>query len=1138
MAQEAQYASLDGTAFHGEENEFQPNPNAIARRSVSIFSRRGTETPEPKPPFIAQAAMPSSKEITPKQMGQKQKKWVKRKSVPASSSSPTKPKCTILNAVPPAKMIQMTPLEEEMANSPNEEILSAIGGSPATSVASKSVQNLVSPISPSTGNDRRSTSSLSQRTKSERRRDTNTRIGVWVHGVAHWDDQTRQEGSGLEEPSLQAATGFTPVIPNAAEKLNKTRTSRPSLSVVIPGRERSIEEKTISTVVEPMSKRPVVSVAPAGIVSKFATSTPSITIEEPHVDLSLDSISPHRPSPPPDRPSAPVDAASTNTIGQKKSRSSSSLSSSDHDDASDYSNRSSATSLENLAANGTPDKGKQKVSPDVNKPLPPNPTSRPQLEAPAPPSSPTEGKAARNLSTKSAPGGKKHNPFYRVRHMRSTRSMSKLDLSAADSPTLSEAEDDLEAHLLILTESNGDKKVSREEVTHDANGGIATKESKQEEVVEESEFTVAKSGSIRRSGSVSSVMHPPERTPTIPRRSRKRDWRASQDSNPEVQLPGTGLAIRKRSEINLRRSTFQQDDSNILRKSASATELSRVNELATLLRTPTEDLPPPKPKIVIDDGLIVLHGPVKMQAKSAQEPPVSSASAEDVLLQILTALDDTKDLFNTALINKAMHRVYKENELDLIRTVSLNKSPAAWEFREWCPPDENDDDGSSKSSSQLEHTPMSYMRSCRSDMAVIESLKVLILERCQTFIRRETAFALSTPTHPNAQRFNDAFWRIWCFCKIFGSGKGREEDVTGQLDWLKGGILANNQDLTATMNMNLEYDMISVLLNPPEFFAKGNEGGLSAQQLYDMTEIWTCLRSLLEGFHCRTEQAWENGVFDQCEIGIGDTETEELLLEEWTAYLLTLGPSVVLDMAEFAGDESSAGFALAKVNGWTTWSPPDNGTRSAFLKEPVSRLYEERVTAAAKKLQNPREQEKKDMSRKRVATLAAEIKLARQSSAFKRLPVIDMSMERPWSAMSRRSSTMSAHSARSQSPMQTQRQNSMAASSVGSRRTSAPVQHSSRVPNFSVPRPRSPPVGLWAPRKISPIIEERVETFNRMSLQNFAEGVAEDTSDRAVRRIMDMGFTAIEAREALRRTDMGDGLRVDRAVDLLLRQHE
>ena len=44
----------------------------------------------------------------------------------------------------------------------------------------------------------------------------------------------------------------------------------------------------------------------------------------------------------------------------------------------------------------------------------------------------------------------------------------------------------------------------------------------------------------------------------------------------------------------------------------------------------------------------------------------------------------------------------------------------------------------------------------------------------------------------------------------------------------------------------------------------------------------------------------------------------------------------------------------------------------------------------------------------------------------------------------------------------------------------------------------------------------------------------ENTADKAIYRIVEMGFTADQAREALRVTDAGDGLRVDRAVELLL----
>jgi UBA/TS-N domain len=41
--------------------------------------------------------------------------------------------------------------------------------------------------------------------------------------------------------------------------------------------------------------------------------------------------------------------------------------------------------------------------------------------------------------------------------------------------------------------------------------------------------------------------------------------------------------------------------------------------------------------------------------------------------------------------------------------------------------------------------------------------------------------------------------------------------------------------------------------------------------------------------------------------------------------------------------------------------------------------------------------------------------------------------------------------------------------------------------------------------------------------------------DKAVFRIVEMGFSPEQAKGALKITDMGDGLRVDRAVEYLLR---
>lgn len=468
--------------------------------------------------------------------------------------------------------------------------------------------------------------------------------------------------------------------------------------------------------------------------------------------------------------------------------------------------------------------------------------------------------------------------------------------------------------------------------------------------------------------------------------------------------------------------------------------------------------------------------------------------AEEVLLNILARLASPKDLMNTAVINKGMYRVFKENEIQLLRTVLHNESPPSWELREWSPPGGRGVKVSDMGQN-LEHSAQSYIGCYRNDIAVIERLKRLVLERCQSFLRRETVSALSTPTHSNAPRYNDAFWRIWTFCQIFGCDKNREDDITGQMDWLRGGLLANNEDCIASTEPNMEFDMRSVLISPPACFAEGNKGGLSASQLVDMSEIWTCMTVLLQSYHGRIEQARYYGVFDQSSVEEGDVEGEEMILEEWTAYLMTLGPIVVLEMAQLY---PAAGFALAKDNGWTRWTPPMfSGSRTSFLKEPVAKSYEEQMVMAKQCLQDPRAQSQKDANRRRVATLAAEIRLRRQSSAFKRSPLIDMSMDRAMSMSSRRDSVSAMGDY----------------SREASRRTS-------KVATVS------------GPRNSRTIDEERNESLGQWD----GSGIAKDMDELAIEQLTSMGFERGMAIDALRITDRGDGLRPDRAIDLLLRQ--
>ena len=111
---------------------------------------------------------------------------------------------------------------------------------------------------------------------------------------------------------------------------------------------------------------------------------------------------------------------------------------------------------------------------------------------------------------------------------------------------------------------------------------------------------------------------------------------------------------------------------------------------------------------------------------------------------------------------------------------------------------------------------------------MIGALKSLIKQNCQSFMRPETLMLLDGEP-PEAARVDDALWRIWTFCKIFGSGKGREDDIIAQIDWLKGCILVH-QDACAHSIFPMDaLELHDAFVTAPESFARGNEGGLSAR---------------------------------------------------------------------------------------------------------------------------------------------------------------------------------------------------------------------------------------------------------------------------------------------------------------------
>lgn len=261
---------------------------------------------------------------------------------------------------------------------------------------------------------------------------------------------------------------------------------------------------------------------------------------------------------------------------------------------------------------------------------------------------------------------------------------------------------------------------------------------------------------------------------------------------------------------------------------------------------------------------------------------ISAEAAEMVLLRILQSLDNLADLFATATVSRGFYRTFKRHELALMKGALFAMSAAAWELREMSPayPHSNEPDSVSP---QSEYTPSLYLRHYMDDMYIMIHLKSMILLYCESFLRADTIKALAGAESERSSQIDNAFWRVWTFCRIFGCGKNREDDIVSQIDWLKGGKLARQQSENAK-------DTKGALFSPPPAFGRGNGDGLTAEELYDMEEIWTCLGVLLRGFHGKREEAREHGIFNGIDIAAGNVEKENVMLGELHSHINTTYP--------------------------------------------------------------------------------------------------------------------------------------------------------------------------------------------------------------------------------------------------------
>lgn len=602
--------------------------------------------------------------------------------------------------------------------------------------------------------------------------------------------------------------------------------------------------------------------------------------------------------------------------------------------------------------------------------------------------------------------------------------------------------------------------------------------------------------------------------------------------------------------------------------------------------------------------------------EQASDGSIPAQSANSVVVNILKQSSSMKDLFSMAVVNKGFYAAFKSQELALMKNALRNQSPAAWEYRQIA----------LESLPFAEYTPSQYLAFHTRDVYVLAALKEMLCSGqhlARDKLRPLTLQALKSRFSPRAVDIDDAFWRIWTFCELFGPEKGEEEDITAQMDWLRGGAevqagrrMAEAEPSPKTPSSARPSTSSSKQVQfrlPPAAFGLGNPGGLTNEQLEDLQEIWIGLKNLLSRIAFgpeRVSQAGEHGVYDDKPPQMD----EEECLEEWSHYVLGLGLSVISDLAAKEPNPEATVFETAQHMGWTDWSVLKSGaSRRTFLDEAVKRASLNLIAEAEKSVSPVQrantEAQKKDR-RSRGQSLANELKQAKRNANLKNVPY---SQERPmslWlhfqeqdgaqlpelvedaispsSALPRatidfgsdslpqfeglatspdvltpplyRSPPVHQHQTGgtfSLFPPQTSPQhpalaspptssaysptgfgNQAASSSLSSTSTSGGRSSSSTGASSFTSRGGSPvhernsgSHGVHPAFRNAAAVRESVDEYNGLPS---AAPVQENSVDCFVFRIVEMGFTAEDARHALRKTDDGKCLSVDRAVEWLL----
>lgn len=364
---------------------------------------------------------------------------------------------------------------------------------------------------------------------------------------------------------------------------------------------------------------------------------------------------------------------------------------------------------------------------------------------------------------------------------------------------------------------------------------------------------------------------------------------------PEIQV--TPIAEKQEPQVEITANLDDENDVHPLQRRARL-ELAE-NPPRSLASIALSEIPDIYASLPSPTLTMRTERPESMSAEEV-ERMISADAAEKVLSRILQNLDNLQDLFATATVSRGFYRTFKRHELPLMKNALYGMSPAAWELREMSPPYP----GLEGTSPKLDYSPSLYLQHYMRDMYIMIALKSVILIHCEYFLRADTITALAGGETERATQIDDAFWRIWTFSQVFGCGSNREDDIVGQMDWLRGGPLAKRQRRNRNaMDLGNDVDRNSVLYSSPPSFGEGNAGSLSAEDLYDMTEIWTCLGVLVRGFHGKRQEARDFGIFQNADITTGDVEQEDSVLGKSSPLLL---PVIQINMLQRNGRTTSS----------------------------------------------------------------------------------------------------------------------------------------------------------------------------------------------------------------------------------------